>query len=186
MSPEKLHNGATKEARVNDIKLHKAPHRWPLVLIALDKLVKGALLILLSFVLLPRWNQPVRDWIDYVQLGPHNWIVTHALLWLETALGYPTRTLHLIRVCVIIYAGLYFIEGVGLIFEQKWAEWVVIIATIASLPVEIFDFIRHPRWAMVILFILNLLMAGYLAWRLHRQAVIKRELAEHPELAGKK
>jgi hypothetical protein len=39
---------------------------------------------------------------------------------------------------------------------------------------------------MVILFVLNLVMAGYLAWRLHRQAVIKRELAEHPELVGKK
>ena len=63
----------------------------------------------------------------------------------------------------------------GLIFDQKWAEWVVIIATVASLPVEIIDFVRRPSWVMLVLFFLNLLMAGYLAWRLYREAVIHRQ-----------
>lgn len=163
---------------MNDTKLHKAPHRWPLVLIALDKLVKAVGLVIISFVLTPRWSESLTAWAINAQLGPHNWFIMDIFHAIEKGLGYPPHTLHLIRIFVVIYAALYLVEGVGLIFEQRLAEWVVVITTAASLPVEVFNFIRRPSWAMVILFLLNMLMAGYLAWRLHKQAVIMRELAE--------
>ena len=171
---------------MSDIKLHKAPHRWPLVLIALDKLVKATGLMIISFALAPQHREPIVKWVDNAQLGPHNWFIRHVLGWLDQGLDNLPTKVRFIQVCVIIYAGLYLIEGAGLIFERKWAEWMVVIGTAAFLPVEIIDFIRRPSWAMAILFALNLVMAIYLAWRLHRQAVIKRELAEHPELVGKK
>ena len=171
---------------MNDIKLHKAPHRWPLVLIALDKLVKATGLTIISFVLSPKYREPIAHWVDNAQLGPHNWFVRHLLTLIDEGLDNTPSKARLIQICIIIYAGLYLIEGAGLLFEQKWAEWMVVIGTAAFLPVEIVDFIRRPSWAMVILFVLNLVMAMYLAWRLHRQAVIERERAEHPELVGKR
>jgi uncharacterized membrane protein (DUF2068 family) len=168
---------------VNAIKMPKAPHRWPLVLIALDKFVKAAGLVIASFALTPAWHDAVLNWAGNAQLTPHNWLITHALHSIEIALGYPPRSLHLVRLFVIIYAGLYLIEGTGLFFEKKWAEWMVVIGVGAFLPVEVYDYIRKPRWTMVIVFLLNVLMAIYLLWRIHREAVIKRERAEHPELA---
>ena len=159
------------------IKLHKAPNRWPLVLIALDKLVKAIGLVVISFVLSPGWHDTIQNWIDDAQTNPHNWLITQSLHRMEVALGYEPKTLHLVRIFVIVYAGLYLIEGVGLLYEKKWAEWMVVIGTAAFLPLEVYDFIEHPRVTMVVIFVLNVLMALYLIWRLHRQAVIKRELA---------
>ncbi len=163
---------------MNDLKIHKAPHRWPLVLIALDKLVKATGLTFVSFVLAPHYYEPLKAWLDQLQLGPHNWLVSQTLHSLTAALGYSPRTLHLFRICVLLYAGLYLIEGLGLIFEKKWGEWLVVISTAASLPLEIIGFIRKPSWGVAELFLLNLLMAAYLVWRLRRQSVIEREKAQ--------
>jgi uncharacterized membrane protein (DUF2068 family) len=138
-------------------------------------MLKAVVLVVISFVLSPKNSASLLAWVVDAQLGPHNWLITYILHSIETGLGYPPHTLHLVRICVIIYAGLYVVEGVGLILEKKWAEWVVIVATVASLPVEIVDFVRRPSWMVLVLFLLNLLMAAYLAWRLHRQAAIKRE-----------
>jgi uncharacterized membrane protein (DUF2068 family) len=158
-------------------------------LIALDKLAKAVGLVFISFVLRMMLsverNQILRDWLKNEGLSPHNWVTIHIFKWVETALGYPPRTLRIIHVAVIIYAGIYLIEGVGLLFEKKWAEWVVVITTAMFLPVEIYEIFVDPTMPIIILFILNLIMAVYLAWRLHRQAVIERERAEHPELAAK-
>ena len=166
-----------QEQRVEPVKLHKAPHRWPLVLISLDKFVKAVGLVIISFALSPGWRQSILDRVDDAQTSPHNWLVKEALLGVEKALGVDPKNLHLVRICVIIYAGLYLIEGLGLLYEKKWAEWMVVIGTAAFLPIEVYDFCHHPRWTMVIIFTINLLMAGYLAWRMHRQNVIKRERA---------
>ncbi len=167
---------------MSEIKLHRAPQRWPLVLIALDKLIKAIGLVVISFALSPYWYDVVKVWVNDAQTTPHNWLIADGVHWLGAHLGLNTKELHLLRVCVIIYAGLYLIEGVGLFYERKWAEWMVVIGTAGFLPLEIYDFAHKPmndtgqvRWGMIILFLLNLLMAGYLVWRLHRQRIIKHE-----------
>ena len=158
---------------MSEIKLHKAPRRWPLVLIAIDKFVKAAGLAAISFVIAEPWNQRLQDWIDVAQTHPHGWLVSHALLSMEKALGIGKHTTS--RVFVFIFIGLYLIEGVGLIFEKKWAEWMVVIGTVLFLPLEIIEFCREPRWTMVGVFVINALIAVYLVWRLHRQKVIRKE-----------
>jgi uncharacterized membrane protein (DUF2068 family) len=162
---------------VNDVTIHKAPHRWPLILISLDKFVKGVGLVFVSFFLTPHWQETVYGWVNNAQITPHNWLVKDALHSLREALGTPLHALPLVRIGVIIYAGLYLIEGTGLLFEKKWAEWMVVIGTAMFLPLEVYDFFHRPRALMVIFFLLNLVMAIYLIWRLRRQAAIKRERA---------
>jgi uncharacterized membrane protein (DUF2068 family) len=165
-----------REAGVSEIKMHKAPQRWPLVLIALDKFVKGTGLLVISFFLTVAWRHRVQVWIDDAQTTPHNWLVENSLKWIEGLLEHQVGAhLPLVRICVVIYAGLYYIEAVGLYYERKWAEWMVVIGTAAFLPLEIYDFCKNPRWFTVLVFALNLLMAAYLLWRLHRQKIVKRE-----------
>jgi len=78
---------------------------------------------------------------------------------------------------VIIYAGLYLIEGAGLLWDKKWAEWMVIVTTAGFLPFEVYEIYKEVTWGRCLLFILNMIVMAYLIFRLHRQAVIKKELA---------
>jgi uncharacterized membrane protein (DUF2068 family) len=159
---------------VSDIKLHKTPRRWPLILISLDKLVKGAALIVIYFILAPRWRESLQTWLDGAQENPHNLLVRTALEGIKRTVGWSGKY-PLVRIGVIVYAGLYLIEGIGLIFERKWAEWMVVIGTALFLPVEVYDFIVHPRPIMPVIFTINVAIAVYLIWRLHRQHVIRLE-----------
>ena len=174
---------------MNDIILHKAPHRWPLVLIALDKLVKAIGLVVASVFLRalmnPDRHEALEDWLEAARIEPHNWFIHRIQDLIGHVLGIQPQALHLLHIGVIAAAAIYLIEGVGLYFQQKWAEWVVAISTALFLPAEIYEIFLKVTWFRCVLFLGNLLIALYLAWRLRREMVIKHELAEHPELAVK-
>src|SRR5438105_929001 len=103
--------------------MHKAPSRWPLILIAADKFIKAAGLAVISFFIAPHRNARLQDWIDEAQTHPHGWLGRHVLIMMEKALGIGKDMTT--RVLVFIFIGLYLIEGVGLLYEKKWAEWMV-------------------------------------------------------------
>jgi uncharacterized membrane protein (DUF2068 family) len=174
---------------VTDIKIHKAPHRWPLVLIALDKLVKATGLVVISFFLQKLLGQKQHDafvaWINTVRLEPHNWFIHYCLERIGDFAGIRPETLRLLHLGTILYAALYLVEGVGLIFDRKWAEWVVVITTALFLPLEIYEIWRLITWPRCLLFAANLLMAIYLLWRLHRQSLIQRERAALAQASAK-
>jgi uncharacterized membrane protein (DUF2068 family) len=168
-----------KELTLTDGKLPKMPSRWPLVVIGLDKLFKAAGLLVLAFLLhrlmAPGKHQAFVAWVNTIRLEPHNWFIRYCLERTAAFAGIKRENLNLLHIGTIIYAGLYLIEGVGLIFDKKWAEWVVVITTAMFLPLEIYEIWRHITVPRCLLFLANLAMAGYLIWRLHRQSVIKRE-----------
>jgi len=157
---------------VTQVKLHKVPRRWPLVLIALDKFVKALALTAISMIL-THWRDPVNQWLDDTIAEPHSWLVDRVLDGLKHAMGVGEH--RLAQVMVIIFIGLYLIEGVGLLYGKKWAEWMVVIGTVLFLPIEIWQFAHRPRWSMVFVFIINIFVASYLLWRMHREKVVKHE-----------
>jgi uncharacterized membrane protein (DUF2068 family) len=65
---------------------------------------------------------------------------------------------------VFIYAGLDFVEGIGLVLEKRWAEYFTLILTIALLPLEAVKLIHHPNHWTLVLLLANILIAIYLAW----------------------
>jgi uncharacterized membrane protein (DUF2068 family) len=176
-------------------KMHKAPHRWPVVLIGIGKLFKAITLIAVSFffnaLIKEEQHKQVEDWLSDALLRPHSEIV-HALYnSLERLLGVSNQQLRIIHVGVLIYAGLYLIEGVGLLFDKKWAEWMVIVTTAGFIPFELYEIghafntDHHIHWTGVTVFTLNVIILLYLCFRLHRAAVVKREMAAFPLLAAK-
>jgi uncharacterized membrane protein (DUF2068 family) len=145
---------------LSQVKTHKEPRRWPLLLIALDKFIKGIVFMTASFFIKPT-NHRVAEILD----------------WLEGVLAVQDISFVFVRVCVVLWAALYLVEAVGLYFEKKWAEWLVIIGTAAFIPLEIYHFIRHPRINIVIVLIVNVAIAAYLLWRLRRQHIVQKEKA---------
>ena len=70
----------------------------------------------------------------------------------------------------ILYAGLFGVEGVGLWMGKRWAEYLTIIATSSFVPFEVYELIRHASWQRGATLGINLLVVGYLVWKVRRHA----------------
>ena len=55
------------------------------------------------------------------------------------------------------------IEGLALRAGRWWAPWLVVIATSALLPIEIWELARRPAWGRVGIVGVNLAVVAYLA-----------------------
>ena len=61
--------------------------------------------------------------------------------------------------------------------RRRWAEYLVLIATSAFLPVEIDELIRHPTPFKGLALAVNIVIVAYLVWR-------KRLFLERPGAAA--
>jgi uncharacterized membrane protein (DUF2068 family) len=73
-----------------------------------------------------------------------------------------------IGIVTFLYAGLRVAEGVGLIMEKVWAEYLTVGATTSFLPWEVYEICRHPDWIRVCLLLINLMVLAYLVWLMRR------------------
>jgi uncharacterized membrane protein (DUF2068 family) len=78
------------------------------------------------------------------------------------------RRLKQIGVFTFLYAGLRVTEGVGLVMEKVWAEYLTVGATTIFLPWEVYEIAKHLDWVRVCLLLANLIVLAYLVWNLHR------------------
>jgi uncharacterized membrane protein (DUF2068 family) len=73
-----------------------------------------------------------------------------------------------IGIATIFYAGLRVTEGVGLVLEKVWAEYLTVGVTMSFLPWELYEMLRRPDWLRVGLLVVNLLVLAYLIWWLRK------------------
>jgi len=66
------------------------------------------------------------------------------------------------------YSALALTEGIGLMMEKVWAEYLTTILTVMFLPWEIYELFREPNLARLSLLIANLVVLAYLLWLLRR------------------
>lgn len=69
------------------------------------------------------------------------------------------------------YSALALTEGIGLMMEKVWAEYLTLILTVSFLPWELYELARHPNWFRLSLLIINLVVLGYLIWLLRRKKI---------------
>lgn len=69
------------------------------------------------------------------------------------------------------YSGIALTEGVGLLLEKVWAEYLTLILTISFLPWELYELVRRPSWGRLALLVINLAVLWYLIWLLKRKRV---------------
>jgi uncharacterized membrane protein (DUF2068 family) len=63
------------------------------------------------------------------------------------------------------------VEGLALRAGRWWAPWLIVVATSALLPWEVWHLVRHPRWGRVAVLVINVAVVVYLlrnAAREHR------------------
>ena len=83
------------------------------------------------------------------------------------------------------YSALALTEGVGLLLEKVWAEYLTLILTISFLPWELYELARRPTWMRLALLLINLAVLAYLVWLLRRKRAreASRELNPRGEVA---
>ena len=89
------------------------------------------------------------------------WVIDH----LDRVTAHRLRQ---IGVATFFYAGLRIVEGVGLVMEKLWAEYLTLGVTAAFLPWELYEIARHPDWIRIAILVINLAVLNYLVWQLRR------------------
>jgi len=67
------------------------------------------------------------------------------------------------------YSALALTEGIGLMLEKVWAEYLTTILTVMFLPWEVYELARDPGAMRLSLLIANLVVLAYLLWLLRRK-----------------
>lgn len=146
-------------------------HRY-LKLIALFKIAKGVLLLLLGISLLflnarTRWMDALSDWTADEILLEHSKAISYLLHKLQAVLA--GGALHATGLLALFYAAVLFTEGIGVYMEQRWAELLMIFATAGLIPLEIRHLWHRPGLVGAVILLANC----FIVWFLYR--VLKRD-----------
>lgn len=138
-----------------------------LILIAITKLAEAAMLLLVAFgvhrLLHGNVQETLLHWVRAVRVDPDNRFA-HSVL--SRLTGLSTRALEEISLAMFMYGVLFSVEGVGLLLQKRWAEWVTVISTAGFLPIEVYEVIQHVRLARIVILLINSLIVVYLILRL--------------------
>jgi uncharacterized membrane protein (DUF2068 family) len=141
-----------------------------LLLIAIFKLIKGALLIAVGIGALKLLHRDVAEvvgeWVDALRIDPGNRYI-HRLL--ERLWSLDEHKLKEISAGTFFYAALLLTEGFGLLLEKRWAEYFTVIITGSFLPLEVYELVRRATLAKVLLLAFNVAVVWYLVARLRHE-----------------
>jgi uncharacterized membrane protein (DUF2068 family) len=156
-----------------------------LKLIAIFKILQGVLLLALGFSLFflnsrTVWLEQISDWADEELLLHHSRTVLYLLNKLQDALaGGQLRATALLA---SFYAAILFTEGFGVYFQKRWAEFLMVFATGALIPLEARHIWHRPSLAAIAILIVNCFIVWFL-YRILRRDVERRHVPSEPEVA---
>ncbi|PYL56450.1 MAG: hypothetical protein DMF31_12510 [Verrucomicrobia bacterium] len=146
-----------------------------LKLIALFKIAKGVLLLLVAVSLLflnarTRWMDALSNWIADQILLEHSRTVMYLLHKLQAVLeGGMLRATGLLA---LFYSAVLFTEGIGVYMQQRWAELLMIFATAGLIPIEVRHLWHRPGLVSALILLANC----FIVWFLY--GVLKRDKAK--------
>lgn len=150
-------------------------HQTGLAAIAVFKLVKGTLLLLLGLGLLKVMHADIATLfsrlIEALHLNADSRII-HALVLKVDAL--QPHSVLVAGLLSLGYAGMLWLEGVGLWLERSWAAYLTVISTSLLLPFELYEVIDRMSIVRIGVLLLNLVIVLYLVGQLKQHALRSR------------
>ena len=141
-----------------------------LLLIALFKLLKGVLLVMVGIGALRMLHKDVSavvmHWVDVLRADPDNRFI-HRLI--VRSFGIQAKQLREISAGTFFYASILLTEGVGLLMKKHWAEWFTVISTAVFIPLEVYEIFHRFTWVRVGVLVLNVAIVWYLVERIRRR-----------------
>ena len=134
-------------------------------MIAVFKFVKGVLFVALAFGALSLLHKDVAlevgYWLDQLRIDPDNQFIGGLLSKLELIHSKELKELSALGAA---YAGLFLTEGTGLLFRQRWAEWLTIVATSSLMPIEAYELIEKFTAVRLLALLINAAVVLYLIY----------------------
>lgn len=145
-------------------------HDRGLLLIGIFKLAKSAFFFLLGIGALHLLHKDLGDEVMKAAVAlrrdPEGHLVS---LLMQKADLIDAHHLRQIGIATFAYSALALVEGVGLMLQQVWAEYLTLGLTAAFLPWELFELIREATPFRLALLVINLAVLVYLVWLLQRK-----------------
>jgi uncharacterized membrane protein (DUF2068 family) len=139
-------------------------HDVGFIIIGVFKLVKGILLLALAWSLIHKDTaEVIRYWAHVFQVDTDSKFVQH---WLVEVGLVQQRDLALVVTTSLFYSALLSTEGMGLLLQKVWAEYLTSIITASFIPIEIYAVARHSTIPRITLLLVNVLVVVYLVFRL--------------------
>ncbi len=147
-------------------------NRW-LELIAAYKLLQAVLLVSVGFGALRLVHRDIAELLyslaDRLRMDSEGRLISFLL---DKASLIDDHMLRRISLFMFCYAGLGLLEGIGLLLEKVWAEYLTALITASFLPFEMREILHRVTWLRVGLLVVNLAVLAYLVYHLvkRRQA----------------
>lgn len=134
-----------------------------LTAIAIFKLAKALACVVLALsafrLLAPGVVEQFDHWLESLvwlrKQGPRARVIG----WL---LGLGPHEFRVFGIAATVYAGLYAVQGIGLWFGRRWAEYLVVLETGLLLPFEVWELIQHFTPFKVLVLLANAMIVAYL------------------------
>jgi len=156
-------------------KSHRS--RKVLIIIGLFKLVHASLMLLLAVGAL--WLtktsviEAIRTWSEDLNVGPDRKLIGGFLV--NKMLGINHHTLWAVAIGAGFYSALFATEGIGLLMDKLWAEWLAVIATASLIPLEMIETMRRHSWARAVGMGTILVNVAIVVYLIHQVRVRIRE-----------
>jgi uncharacterized membrane protein (DUF2068 family) len=76
--------------------------------------------------------------------------------------GMPRKRFEEIGFGAFGYAGVLLVQGIGLLRQKRWAEWLTVVLTGSFIPLELWELSKGVSFSKVALLMVNVLIVGYL------------------------
>jgi uncharacterized membrane protein (DUF2068 family) len=147
-------------------------HHAGLAVIAVFKVVKGLLLLLLGLGLLKLVHAEIATLfsllIEALHLNADSRLI-HALVLKVDAL--QPHSVLLGGVVSLSYAAMLLVEGIGLWLEFTWAAYLTVVSTSLLLPFELYEVVEQVSMLRVGVLLLNLIIVLYLVSQLKKHTL---------------
>jgi len=100
------------------------------------------------------------------RVDPQNRFIHQAITRIS---GLDTKRLEELGVGTFVYAAVFLVEGTGLLFRKRWAEYLTTLVTLSFIPFEVYEMWQHPSALKAVGIGVNALIVVYLALRLWRE-----------------
>jgi len=145
-------------------------HDRGLWLIALFKLVKAALLLIVAIGALKLIHDDVAatvaGWVAAIRIDPDNRFIHRLFVKLAQI---DDHKLEAISAGSFFYAALLAVEGIGLWMERRWAEYLTVILTASLVPLEVYEILERRTAPRILLLAINIGVVIYLIKKLRER-----------------
>ena len=146
------------------------PKKKGLMIIGVFKLLKGGTLLILALGLLHFLHRDLQQYAEELiartRFDPDNRHIAGLLAKLGLV---DDHRLEELSGLTLIYATLFLTEGIGLLRQKRWAEYLTVVATASLIPLEIYEVFRHVTWIRVLLFAGNIVILAYLFFIIRKE-----------------